>query len=71
VYIDAVSVPCDSGDVFHCNDNKGRCIPLSMRCDGNRWQCPKNADEEGCGKYTSNCVEYQKHKLRIHVEPHH
>jgi hypothetical protein len=44
-------VPCDSGDVFHCNDDKGRCIPLSMRCDGREWQCPRNADEKDCSTY--------------------
>jgi hypothetical protein len=51
VCIDEGSVPCDRGDVFHCNDDKGRCIPLSRRCDGHHWQCPGNADEEGCGMY--------------------
>jgi hypothetical protein len=57
VCIDELSVPCDSGNVFHCNDHKGRCIPLSMRCDGNEKQCPWNADEEGCGMHI-HCAEY-------------
>jgi hypothetical protein len=56
--IDAESVPCDNGDVFHCNDDKDRCIPLSMRCcDGYHWQCPGNADEQDCGT-CFYCVEY-------------
>jgi hypothetical protein len=65
--IDAVSVPCDSGDVFHCNDDKGRCIPLSMKCDGNEWQCPRNTDEKDCSKYIYR-VEYYKDTIKcLHI----
>jgi hypothetical protein len=51
-------VPCDSGDVFHCNDDKGRCIPLSMKCDGSWADCPNGMLMKKAAVRTSIVIEY-------------
>jgi hypothetical protein len=41
---------CGQPDTYQCPG--GDCIRNDQRCNGRRWECRDNADEENCGIHT-------------------
>lgn len=46
---DEVDCLKDPGSCAHHCDNKSRCLPASMLCDG-EWDCLDGTDEANCGR---------------------